>query len=60
VLRELDAARLAAPADQHLGLDHHRAADRGGDVARLLGRARHLARQHREPEAREQLLPWYS
>ena len=34
---ELDAAGLHPPAGQHLGLDHHRAADLLGGLARLGG-----------------------
>ena len=40
VVRQLDAARLAAAADLNLGLDHHR-------VAELLGRLDRLARPMR-------------
>ena len=38
VLGELDAARLAAPADLHLGLDHHRVAELVGGLDGLLRR----------------------
>jgi hypothetical protein len=37
VLGQLDAAGLAAAADLHLGLDHHRAADLGRGRLGLLG-----------------------
>ena len=53
---ELDAPGLASTAHLDLGLHHHRAPDRGGDVPRLLGRGRDLPGQHRQAEAREQLL----
>ena len=47
---ELDAARLAAAADQHLRLDHHRAAEALGDGARLSRRRGHITLRHRDAE----------
>ncbi len=45
-LGELDAAGLAAPADQHLRLDHDWAAQPHGNVAHLSGRVRDFAARH--------------
>ena len=44
----LDAAGLAATADQHLGLDHHGRTQAYGDVAHLSWGGRHFALGHRD------------
>ena len=56
VLGDLDAAGLAAAADQHLRLDHARVADVVGGGDRLLDGRRGGAGRHRDAVAREQLL----
>ena len=56
VVGELDAARLAAAAGEHLGLDDDRAAELLGRRARLRGRRREPALGDGDPEAREELL----
>ena len=53
---ELDAARLAAAAGQHLRLDDDLAAELLGGRARLLGRRREPPVGDRDPEAAEELL----
>jgi hypothetical protein len=53
---ELDPACLAAPADQHLGLDHHWIAEALGRLHRLLDRLCRLAVGHLQTVAGEQLL----
>ena len=55
-LGELDAARLAAPAGQHLGLDDDLAAELLGRRARLLGARRDASLGDRDARAREELL----
>ncbi len=52
-LCQLDAARLAASADEHLRLDHDRPADARRDGGRLSRRRRHLALGHRDAELSE-------
>ena len=55
--RELDAAGLAAPADQHLRLDHDRAAELLGRRARLLAAVAAIGPvRDGDAEAREELL----
>ena len=54
--RQLDAAGLAAAADQHLRLDDDGAADLGGRRPRLLGRERDAPVGDGDAEAREELL----
>ena len=56
VVGELDPARLAAPAGEHLRLDDDRAAELLGRRARLLGRRREPSLGDGDPEAREELL----
>ena len=53
---KLHPAGLAASADQHLRLDHHRPADALGGGAGLLRRRGGLARDERNAVAREDLL----
>ena len=61
VVGELDAARLAAPAGQHLGLDDDLPAELLGCRARLLGRRREPSLRDRDAELRwKSCLPWYS
>jgi hypothetical protein len=54
--RQLDAARLPAPAGVHLGLDRHGAAQRLGRLAGLLRAARDAARGHRDTVRAKDLL----
>ncbi len=56
VVGELDPARLAAPTDLHLGLDHHRVPGRLGGGHRLVDRQGDVARTDRDVEAGEVLL----
>ena len=56
VLRHLDAAGLAAPADLHLCLDDDRIADPVGHVERLVDGRGVPAAGHRDPVAGEELL----
>ena len=56
VVCELDPARLAAAARQHLGLHDDLAADLLGCRARLLGRRRQPSLRDRDAEALEELL----
>ena len=56
-LRELDPARLAAPAGQHLGLDDDLPADLFGRRTRLLGARRHASLGDRDACTGEELLP---
>ena len=56
VVCELDPARLAAAARQHLGLHHDRAADLLGRRTGLLGRRRSATVRDRDAEALEELL----
>ena len=61
VVGELDPARLAAAAGQHLRLDDDGAAELLGGRARLLRRV--VARRPSEtgmPTRRKSSLPWYS
>ncbi len=53
---QLHPAGLAAPADQHLGLDHHRVAHLVGGGHRLLDGRDHPPGRDRQPVAGEQLL----
>jgi hypothetical protein len=53
---ELHRARLHAATGQHLALQHHRAADLGGDAPRVAGRARQAAAAQGQPVPREQRL----
>ena len=55
-VRELDAAGLAAAADEHLRLDDDLAAELLGSGASLLGSRREAPLRHRNAGAREQLL----
>src|SRR3954463_14007291 len=54
---QLDAARLAAPAREHLRLDDHGPAQLGGGCARLARCERDAPVGDGDSEAREQLLP---
>ena len=54
--RELDPARLAAAAGQHLRLDDDRTAELLGSGARLLGRRREPSVGDRDPVAAKELL----
>ena len=54
--RELDAARLAAPAHVHLRLDDDGVADAVGGLDRLLDGEDGVTRRHRDAVLREQLL----
>src|SRR5579875_1734270 len=54
--RELHAARLAASADQHLGLHDHRKAKAGRRRDRILDAARGHPATDRKPVACEKLL----
>ena len=56
-LGELDAAGLAAAADEHLRLDDDLAAELLGGGAGLLGGRRHAPVRHGNAGAREELLP---
>ena len=56
VVRDLDAAELAAPADLHLRLDDARVADRVGRVERLVDGRRRAPLGHRDSVAGEELL----
>ena len=56
VVGELDPARLAAAAGQHLRLHDDGAADLLGRRPRLLGRRRHASLRNRNAEALEELL----
>ena len=61
VLRDLDAAGLAAAADQHLRLDHARVADLVGGGDRLLDGRRPARRTGTgTPWRANSCLPWYS
>ena len=53
---ELDAARLAAPAREHLGLDDDRAAEHLRRLPRLAGRRRQPTFADRDSDAPEELL----
>ncbi len=55
ILGELDAARLAAAAGEHLRLDDDGAAERRGCGARLLGRNGEAAVGDRDADAPEEL-----
>ena len=55
VLRDLDAAGLAAAADLDLGLDHYREAQRLGRLARFLRRDGPVSLRHGYPVLREKL-----
>ena len=57
VVGELDAAGLAAPAGEHLGLDDDRAAELHRRGPRLLRRGREPAVGDGDAEAAEELLP---
>ena len=54
--RELDAARLPAPADQHLRLHHHGVADAFRHLDGVGDGVDRRAVRHRDAVAREQLL----
>ncbi len=56
VRRELDAARLTAPADQHLRLDHDRIANRVGRPDSILDARDGLTGGNPQSVAGEQLL----
>ena len=56
VLGELDPAGLAAPADQHLGLDHDRVAELLGGLDGLVHGRRVAAVGHGDAVLREELL----
>ena len=56
VLRDLDAAGLAAAADLHLRLDHARVADLVGGGDRLVDGPGRRAGGHGDTVAREELL----
>ena len=56
VVRELDAARLAAAADQDLGLDHARIAERLGGLDGLLDRRGGTPLRHGHAVLGEELL----
>ena len=60
VVGELDAARLAAAAGQHLRLDDDRAAELLRRRAGLLGRAASRPSETGMPTRRKSSLPWYS
>jgi hypothetical protein len=50
---ELHAAGLHPPAAQHLGLDHHRTVDLGGDRARLVSRGGEPVARDRDARSRD-------
>ena len=60
IVGELDPARLAAPAGQHLRLDGHLPAELLGGAARLLRRRRDRPSETGMPKRRKSSLPWYS
>ena len=55
-IRELDAARLATPADLHLGLHHHGVAEPFGRVLGLVHGVGDLSGRYGDAVAREVLL----
>ena len=57
---ELDAAGLAAPADQHLRLDDDRIADLVGRRDGVLDRRDGLSEETLSPWRANSCLPWYS